>query len=127
MPSFSQVGSQHSDPERLAPQSVVEALKKAAAVQPSHLAAKTDDGEEPEEFLSIVGPLELSAEAPLEDPARGLCLRAFLEHPDGFRRVAGKAHRRSTVNPVGLLIHLVRKREHLFIPGARQFAEDIEF
>jgi hypothetical protein len=64
-------------------------------------------------FDAIVAPLEAAAGKRLNGSGRTACLAAFDESPEGFERIAGKALERAQVNPLGLLIKMVRDGDHL--------------
>jgi hypothetical protein len=68
---------------------------------------------EPERFVAIVDELEHHGGRRLRGEGRARCLRAFIENPDGFARVALSAKRKARTSPFGLLICMVDDREHL--------------
>jgi hypothetical protein len=63
-------------------------------------------------FDAIIEPLEASAGKRLNGPGLQLCRAAFRENPDGFQLVAKDAHARALVNPLGLLVRMVRDGDH---------------
>ena len=66
------------------------------------------------EFDDIVRPLEARACRRLGEPGRSVCLEAFYEEPDGFRRTVDAALARGNTNPIGLLVTMVRSGDHRF-------------
>jgi hypothetical protein len=63
-------------------------------------------------FEKAIGPLEASAGKRLNGPGLQLCRAAFRENPDGFRLIAADALARALVNPLGLLVRMVRDGDH---------------
>jgi hypothetical protein len=74
-------------------------------------------------FAEIVAPLEVAAAAGLTGPSRVLCLQAFEENADGFRRCAERARQRAQRNPVGLLVRMVKDGDHRFAATGRNESE----
>jgi hypothetical protein len=64
-------------------------------------------------FAEIVAPLEAVAGKRLDGSGLQACLVAFDESPEGFKRTAEGALDRGQVNPLGLLIKMVRDGDHL--------------
>jgi hypothetical protein len=71
-------------------------------------------------FDQVIARLEAAASAPLTGPPRRLCMQAFEENPEGFRRCAERALQRARRNPVGLLVRMVRDRDYLLAAGPRE-------
>ncbi len=67
---------------------------------------------EPPDFAEAIGPLEARVGRHLRGAGRQVCLAAFAESPDGFRRIATDALTRARTNPLGLLIRMATDGEH---------------
>ena len=105
-----------------------------ASRQPEQSVQAGSHAGEPEEFLEIVDSLEVASEGrPLEGSGRARCLRAFTETPRGFELLVDRAIREAHTNPVGLLIWMVDRGQHLKADraarrnGADVVDEGIEF
>lgn len=70
------------------------------------------------DFAALVAPLELVVGQRLKGKPRRECEDAFAESPEGFARCVDKALVRASVNPVGLLVKLIRDGDHRFAPAA---------
>jgi hypothetical protein len=68
------------------------------------------------DFAAIIEPLEVRAGKRLNGPGLRRCRAAYDENPDGFRLVAHDALERAVVNPLGLLVRMVRDGDHLLEP-----------
>lgn len=97
--------------ERIAPEQ-----HAAAASTPSKekevqaAAARVSDAEN---FAAALAPLVTQAGIPLSGPGLALCVRAFGENPEGFKRVVDHLRvRRGVRSPLGLLIRMIRDGDH---------------
>jgi hypothetical protein len=69
------------------------------------------------EFNAIVAPLEVMQGRRLDGYGRRVCMRAFMENPDGFRRLVAILGKREGVRrPLGVLIHAVDAGDHNIAP-----------
>ena len=78
----------------------------------SSTTAKTAVQDLAREFDELVAPLEQRTGQRLNEPNRSFCLSAFVEHPEGFRQTVVAAGERSQRTPIGLLVRMVRDRDH---------------
>lgn len=79
------------------------------------LSASGDKDEEAA-FLALVAPLEERVGRKLTGAGRQACIHAFRTHPAGFARLCSDAMARGSINPLGLLIVMVRAGEHKLDP-----------
>jgi hypothetical protein len=70
------------------------------------------NGEQLQEFRDLIQPLEAKSGKPLNGPGLRACQRAFREEPTAFRRLAEEALDRGNRNANGLLVHMVKERDH---------------
>jgi hypothetical protein len=94
---------------------VSEQLQQTAAAQPSK-DPTTNTTTLRREFSQVVAPLERACGRRLGNPARGECLAAFSQYPDGVRQVATDALREADVNAVGLFVWRVKNGWHELEP-----------
>lgn len=78
----------------------------------SSAAAAAAAGNDEAKFKAVIAPLEYEAGKALAGGGRESCLAAFFEKPLGFAICAEDALNRATVNPLGLLIRMVRDGDH---------------
>lgn len=71
---------------------------------------------EPERFTELVAALEAQACSRLNSPMREFCLAAYQAAPAGFEVLVKRAQEKARSNAIGLLIAMVKNREHLAGP-----------
>jgi hypothetical protein len=74
---------------------------------------------EPPEFLALIEELEDFTGRRVRGEARSLFLEEFAKSPGGFARCLRSALHRARLNPIGLLVTMIRDGEHLLKGRAR--------
>jgi hypothetical protein len=91
----------------------------------ANTAGASFNGEQLDEFRELITPLEQKSGKPLNGPGLRACQRAYKEQPDAFRRLAAEALERGQRNANGLLVHMVKERDHR-LPAPSGEAADVD-
>lgn len=76
-----------------------------------------------QEFAAVLAPLEAETGKRLNGIGRGWCRAAFEENPGGFGRIADDALAKAQLNPLGLLVRMVRDGDHR-LPAPSPLTDD---